>query len=325
MCWNNGNGTFDCANEFGGSNSYDVKWGHINNDEYLDLVVANFLGNSNRIFFNNGNRTFQPATEFSWCSGTDTSCSADLGDVDKSDGLDIALGNQKAQDLIYYNEGDGIFSTTDATCYPGATEDLALGDMDNDGWLDLVVVGASQDCVCINDRTGHFPPPSRCFADRYDLGTWRVALGDANGDNFLDIAAAEQGDYPIEVYLNSHNGYFTETLLIGPTWERTWGLAWGDVDNDGKLDLASGNQYQQTVVYFNQPVTTTPGFTLANPIFLGVDSYPTPSVAFGDVDADGDLDLAVGNDRGQNVIYLNTTVVSCAIYLPIIMKDYSQP
>jgi hypothetical protein len=43
-------------------------------------------------------------------------------------------------------------------------------------------------------------------------------------------------------------------------------------------------------------------------------------VAFGDVDGDGNLDLAVGSDGGQNVVYLNT-LVRC-VYLPIVMKNW---
>jgi uncharacterized repeat protein (TIGR01451 family) len=226
--------------------------------------------------------------------------------VDDDDDLDIALGIQFDQDLIYYNDGDGIhFSITDTYCYDGWVMDQDFGDVDDDGDVDLAVVGIGPDFVCINDGTGHFTE-TRWLAYRIDPGTWGVALGDADGDGDLDVAAGETTDYAIELYLNNGHGYFTETLLIGPAWDSTGGLAWGDVDCDGDLDLATGNWLQQTVVYFNDPVTATDSITFSRKVFLGTDSFGVNSVAFGDVDSDGDLDLAVGSDGGQNVVYLNT-------------------
>jgi len=305
MCWNNGDGAFDCGEAFEGGPTFDVDWGDMDGDGYLDVVVTNSQWHSNWVCLNNKDRTFN-CTSFSTCSFS--SFDAALGDVD-DDGVDIALGGQYAQDLIYYNEGDGLAFITDTICYDGATQDQAFGDVDDDDDLDLAVVGIGPDFVCINDGTGHFTE-IRWLAYRLDAGTWSVALGDADGDGDLDVAAGEATDYPIELYLNNGYGYFTETLplLIGPAWDSTGGLAWGDVDCDGDLDLATGNRYQQTVVYFNDPVTATNSITFSRKVFLGTDSSGINSVAFGDVDGDGDLDLAVGSDGGQNVVYLNTLV-----------------
>lgn len=211
---------------------------------------------------------------------------------------------------------------TGTTCCDGATEDLAFGNMNGDEWLDLVVVGASPDFVCINDGTGHFTLPPCWLTYRIDYGTWRVALGDADNDGDLDVAAAEQNDYPNEVYLNDGDGcHFSRTLLVGPAWEKTWGLAWGDVDNDGDLDLATANQYQQTVLYFNDPATATGSVNFTRRVFLNQGSHRALSVAFGDVNGDCGLDLAVGNDGEQNVIYLNN-LVRCIAYLPLVIRNH---
>ena len=79
----------------------------------------------------------------------------------------------------------------------------------------------------------------------------------------------------------------------------TYSVAWGDVDGDGDLDLAAGNYGQANKVYLNQG-----GFqggvlgmlqTAADTPWISGDIGKTLSVVFGDVDGDGDLDLAAGN------------------------------
>lgn len=330
VCWNNGDGTFECEDAFGGSPTFDVDWGDMDRNGYLDLVVANSSGHANLVCLNY-TRTFT-CTDFSICSDPDQPhrddlCHVALGDVDCDDDVDIALGtryvnNVLAPDVIHYNAGDATFPITDTACQGHPTLELDFGDVDGDDDLDLAVVGHYSEYVCINDGTGHFTE-TRWLAYRLDKNTWSVALDDADRDGDLDVAVGRE-NYSNGVYLNDGYGNFPGKFLFDPAWERTWDVAWGNVDCDGDLDLASGNSYRPTVVYFNEPVTTTPSFTLTKPIFLGMDSYRTLSVAFGDVDGDGDLDLAVGVDGGQNVIYLNT-LVRCVYYLPIIMKNYPPP
>jgi hypothetical protein len=308
VCWNNGDYTFDCENAFEADATFDVDWGHMNEDYDLDLVVANQPGHPNWVCLNNGDRTFT-CTSFSTCSGGAGSlCHTALADVDGDDDLDIALGIRHAQNLIYYNDGTGTFPITTTACYDDWTWtlDMEFGDVDNDDDPDLVVVGNGCGYVCINDPPGTFTE-TRLFPYRTD--TWSVALDDADGDGHLDIAMGQDDDYPIEVYLNNGHGYFTETLLVGLASDVTLDLAWGDVDNDGDPDLAVVNYEQPKVVYFNDPVTATNSITFTRKLFFGTGSS---SVAFGDVDNDGDLDLAVGNDGQQNVVYINTLVVAPA-------------
>ncbi len=105
VCWNNGDGAFDCEDAFGGSATFDLDWGDMDGDGYLDVIVGNSSGHLNLVCLNNRDRTFT-CTGFSTCSFG--SCDAALGDVDGDGDLDIALGGQYAQDLIYYNDGDGL-------------------------------------------------------------------------------------------------------------------------------------------------------------------------------------------------------------------------
>jgi alpha-tubulin suppressor-like RCC1 family protein len=84
----------------------------------------------------------------------------------------------------------------------------------------------------------------------------------------------------------------------------TYSVAWGDVDSDGDLDLAVGNaddSYGPSEVYSNGG-----GALASSRSWASVSNLDTRSVSWGDVDNDGDLDLAVGNLGNQNEIYLNT-------------------
>lgn len=278
----------------------------VNGDGFLDLVTGN--GNDMarqpmRVYLSQGGHLEETA---SWASAdSGYNCHIDAGDFDGDGDLDIAVANlgdpgTPQRDKIYTNVG-GALSAAPAWISDDVDNsfDLAWGDVDGDGDLDLAV-------ACGETYTG---VPQKTKIYRNDGGTisatatWTtaqlaytldVAWGDVDNDGDLDLALAnEQG--PNRVYRN--NGGVLDTL---PFWQsadqyNTLQVDWGDVDGDGWLDLAVADNAQlggisRAAIYRNL------GGTLETlPSWASTDVKQYYSAAnFGDVDDDGDLDLASG-------------------------------
>ncbi|MBN1177918.1 MAG: VCBS repeat-containing protein, partial [Anaerolineae bacterium] len=77
------------------------------------------------------------------------------------------------------------------------------------------------------------------------------------------------------------------------------------VDGDGDLDWVAGNASQPNQLYLNQGVLQGGAVGDFAPGWTSPDSRATRSVAWGDVDRDGDLDLAVANENQPNQLFLN--------------------
>lgn len=173
--------------------SYDVELGDVDGDGDLDLMFANFLG-QNRLYLNDGSGHFTDATMTNLPALEDDSSDVELGDVDGINGLDIFVANVSQQNRLYLNNGDGTFSDATATHLP-ADDDFStaarLGDMDNDGDLDLVISSGAQDRYLQNDGSGHFSDLTAGEMPVEQARTFGLDLGDVDGDGDLDIALAE--------------------------------------------------------------------------------------------------------------------------------------
>ena len=242
------------------------------------------------------------------------------GDMDGDGDLDIVAGNiscdddgceNGGQNLVYLNDGAGNFYTgpvekcdelpNDIRCF-GTDHDftvsVAVGDINSDGALDIVVGNlGEQNVVYLNDGHGNFDSAVN-FGTGSDR-SWSVAVGDMNSNGKLDIVVGNQSE-PNAIYWNDGIGNFPLNSTF-PISDSTKSVAVGDLDNNNHLDIIVGNNHgQPNLVYLND---TSGNFT--QPITFGTGADPTESVAVGDMDGDTDLDIIVGNDRAQNAVYLN--------------------
>ena len=287
--------------------TFSVAWGDMDGDGDLDLAVGD-SGTANKVYLNI-NGILQTAADNPWTSqDIDDTTSVAWGDVDGDGDLDLAVGNWVTPNKVYLNI-NGILQTDADNPWTSqgndATNSVAWGDVDGDGDLDLAagsLVGANK--VYLNNNSDSLQTDAdNPWTSQDSDDTFSVAWGDMDGDSDLDLAVGNRGT-PNKVYLNINGSLQTDAdnPWTSQDNDETTSVAWGDVDGDGDLDLAVGNEWSPNKVYLN--INGSLQTDADNP-WTSQDSDLTTSVAWGDVDGDGDLDLAVGNSGSANKVYLN--------------------
>jgi hypothetical protein len=216
-------------------------------------------------------------------------------DYDQNGLLDLYLVNGAAtrvftpkepvRSALYRNNGDGTF--TDVTMKAGVGAEglfgmgVAVGDYDNDGFPDLLVLGYGRCILYHNNQDGTFTDvTSRAGVQNAGLWASSAAWFDYDNDGKLDLFVSHYVDWSLEtdqyctldgkhksyctpelykgqsatLYHNKGNGTFEDVTkkagLYDPS-SKSLGVALLDYDNDGWLDLFVANDTQPNKLYHN--------------------------------------------------------------------------
>jgi hypothetical protein len=237
----------------------------------------------------------------------ETSAGVSLGDIDRDGDLDVVFAKGRhwpLNELVLRNHGKGQFLAGVLIDAPDRTYSAALADLDGDGDLDLVASNdrPDQKLVYLNDGTGRFRVASTFGAPEWS--TRYVTVADLNGDKRLDLIVANRSggtanDKPSFVCFNDGRGAFPVCQPLA-TQSATIIVA-ADLDGDGAIDLfVPHRDGGRNLVFWNDGTGT---FT-APPMAIGPAQSAIRAAAAADIDADGTMDLVVGDERTGLFAYL---------------------
>jgi hypothetical protein len=271
-----------------------------NNDSFLDLAVAHYDEGTTSILLGNGYGAFTQQTKFSNGINAGT-IGIVVGDLTDTGELDIVVVNSNDSSfVVFLGEGNGSF-TQDAQ-YSTGTDSvpyaLALGDLNNDYILDLVVSEnvTSTLIIYLGDGSGSFTQIGT-LSTGTNSGPYSIVIDYFNDDNNLDIAVANSRAKNIGVFLGNGTGYFGEQITY-PTESGPYTLVDADFNGDGILDFATanylGNSTSRLLGNYDGTFQTQTSFS------TGSGSLPY-SIRSGDFNRDNIPDLILPNFGTDNV------------------------
>ncbi|CAF1413812.1 unnamed protein product [Adineta steineri] len=274
----------------------------LNNDNYLDLVVANMGTNTIGVFYGFDYILFVEQGSYETGDGSNP-ISVVLGDFNNDGHTDIVVafyGTNNVGILLGY--GNGTFTSMIPFGYVPIAHAwvLDVGDFNNDSNLDITIANwaINSISVILGCGNGSFKDPVS-YSTGSNSHPQAVAVNHIDNDNFLDIVTSNYGSNTVSVFLGYGNGTFPDAItLITGDGAGTNFIAIADISNDSWNDIIVANYGSNNVGVFlgygNGSFSTQMTFS------TGTSTAPW-SVAVGDFDRDGRLDVATANYASNNV------------------------
>ncbi len=302
-----------------GTNPDRVAIGDLDGDGKLDLAVTNNLSNTISVFRNiSTSGAIAYASKVDFTTGT-TPLGVAIGDLDGDGKSDLAVTNNNNTSVsIFRNTStSGIIDASSFAAKVDFTTgafpwNVAIGDLDGDGKLDLAVTndGSASVSVFRNTSTSGIVDTSS-FAVKVDFTTGTAPLGiaidDLDGDGKSDLAVTNSNNTVSLLRNISTSGtvsFATKEDFI--TGTLPFNVAIGDLDGDGKPDLAVTNRDSNNISVFRN-ISTSGTIAYAAKVDFTTGTNPL-GIAIGDLDGDSKPDLAVANSGSAAVsVFRNTS------------------
>ena len=287
-------------------------WADFDNDGDLDTFVANQRDQENALLLQEGTEdgsvrfVRHAAAKLAEDKGWSYSIAA--ADADNDGFVDFYVSNgglsHSGVNFLYRNlEGTAIqrVLTSDAVASEHASGGASWSDYDGDGDQDLVVANRPTAdmqgfklSLFRNDGNLQF---TRMDEDALPIDAtfpMSVAWGDVDNDGDQDLYAGNLYGMANNLYENLGDGTFR--VMDGGRATRdagsSYAVTFGDLDNDADLDLVVANWGGSSEIYLNNGAGQ---FEQVRPEAFRRSIHYASSLALGDYDTDGDLDILIGN------------------------------
>ncbi|GAA5529013.1 VCBS repeat-containing protein [Herpetosiphon gulosus] len=198
--------------------------------------------------------------------------------------------------------------------------DLALGDLNYDGQLDLAALrgtgGITQHLDLFSLYRGSLLATDYRPVDDQGFAAHAVAIGDVTNDGRADLVVSAGGNIPnaaINIFAQQSDGRITTTPQLLPAWHLPEALAIADINHDGFNDiLALNSGWLALTIYRGRVDGTLAAYETYDLPYST--SYRPETLAVGDLNRDGGLDVLIADDlRGLTYLINSSAAPSATI------------
>ena len=275
--------------------TWEIGLADFDSDGDLDAVFANAQVDPSQVWLNDGSGFFTDTGQQlgKYAHGVD------VGDLDGDGDPDVIISTHRdsAASSVYLNDGKAVFQALEGAFDTNIGFSADLFDIDGDGDLDAVGEATSAANVYLNNGAGYFTPGEIIFP-------LTTVWGDLDSDRDVDVFIKEDG-VGYSVQTNDGEGNFSQYWNHAePAAMDPGDMALGDVDNDGDLDAVITNGHFQSTSYAAL-IFVNDGTGQFTDSGQRLSPVRNAGVSLGDLDGDGDLDLALTDYMEPCQIWLN--------------------